>query len=185
MPSEEELFIESGKAFLEHHGVKGMRWGSRKRDGVSRGTDRQAKKDAKEFARAKMFYGQGAGTRRKLINKAVEAKKGRDPAYAKAFDRHLATQQLDKHAEKASAERRRADFKDKNKKRAGYLARRATGEMGTQAAFAAVAVGGAAFIRSPKGRAILNKNYNLIKNKVATKKNAAMINNLIRKSGFK
>lgn len=39
---------------LIHYGVKGMKWGVRRR----------AKKDAKEYARAKMFYGEGAGTRR-------------------------------------------------------------------------------------------------------------------------
>lgn len=36
---------------LYHHGVKGMKWGVRKQR-------RQAKKDAKEYARAKMFYGE-------------------------------------------------------------------------------------------------------------------------------
>lgn len=48
--------------FLAHHGVKGMRWGVRKQrtPGVSRKTDRAARKDAKEFTQAKMYYGEGA-----------------------------------------------------------------------------------------------------------------------------
>lgn len=46
--------MDAGGAYLAHHGVKGMKWGVR----------RHARKDAKEMARAKMFHGEGAGTRR-------------------------------------------------------------------------------------------------------------------------
>jgi hypothetical protein len=61
---------------LAHFGVKGMHWGQRNSEipGVSRSTSRDAAKDAKEFARAKAFYGEGAGTRRKLIRGTVEGK---------------------------------------------------------------------------------------------------------------
>ncbi len=74
------------EAFLEHFGVKGMKWGSRSNqrpDGVSRSTNRNATKDAKEFARAKQFYGVGAGTRRKHIKSTVEAKKKGTPIIPK------------------------------------------------------------------------------------------------------
>ena len=37
-------------AALEHYGVKGMKWGVR----------RDAKRDANKFAKAKMYYGEGA-----------------------------------------------------------------------------------------------------------------------------
>lgn len=94
---------------LIHFGVKGMKWGVRKDDeiGVSAKTSREAKKDAQEYARAKMFYGQGAGTRRKLINASVDAKSKKDPDYKKAFDHHLAKQDMSKHASKARSERKR------------------------------------------------------------------------------
>lgn len=90
-----------------------MKWGVRKdRDGVPRSTDREARKDAKEYARAKMFYGESAGNRRKLINASVKAKGSRDPAYQRAFDRHLTNQDMAKHASKARGERARKDARN-------------------------------------------------------------------------
>ena len=144
------IYYEEVDDFLEHFGIKGMHWGQRKaeRGGISRTIDRQAQKDAKEFSRAKMFYGEGAGTRRKLINKSVEARKSHDSSYAKAFDRHLSKQDLSKHASKAVSERSRKDKTKAVKQTAGALARSKTGEMGTKAAFVALAVGEAAFLKS-------------------------------------
>lgn len=118
--SEEDHLTQLGESFLAHYGVKGMKWGvrsdnslggSRKNDhpDVSRKTNKEAATDAQEFARAKMFYGQGAGTRRKLIKAKVEAKSAKDPNYKKAFDHHLAQQDLGRHAEKARTERKRKD----------------------------------------------------------------------------
>lgn len=97
--------------FLAHYGTKGMKWGQRKTDhpGASRRTNREASKDATEFARAKMFYGEGAGTRRKLIKNSVEAKGKRDPSYKAAFDHHLDRQDMSTHAERARSERKRKD----------------------------------------------------------------------------
>lgn len=93
--------------FLAHFGVKGMRWGvkNEREPGLSRKTDNEAKKDATEFARAKMFYGSGVGTRRKLIKASVDAKTAKDPLYAKAFDRHLTNQNMSDRAQKARGER--------------------------------------------------------------------------------
>jgi hypothetical protein len=56
-----------------------------------------------------VFYGEGAGTRRKLIKATVEGKSRQDPNYKKAFDKHLADQDSSVHASKAKSERRRKD----------------------------------------------------------------------------
>lgn len=173
MTTIEQQTIDRGEAFIEHFGVKGMKWGQRKRTpGVSRSTDRMARKDAEEHARAKLFYGEGAGTRRKLSKATVNARKAHDPSYAKAFDAHLARQDLSTHATKAVKERKRTDRRDKTKKRVGYLARRSTGEMGTQAAFAAVAVAGVGFLSSPKARTMMKTGYNTVKTSHLHKKGA-------------
>lgn len=79
-------------------------------------------------------------------------------------------QDLSVHATKATKERSRTDRKDRTKKRARFLARRVTGEMGTQAAFTAVALSGAAFMASPKGRQIASKTISSIKSKVSGQK---------------
>lgn len=151
--------------FLEHHGIKGQRWGVRRGHipGVSSGTNRAAKKDAQEFARAKLFFGEGAGTRRKLIKNTVEAKSKRDPSYKKAFDQHLGNQDLSQHASKAKAERGRIDKAKTAKRSAGLVARKLTGEMGTTAAFTAAAIAGAGFLASPKGQATMRKGTTAVK----------------------
>ena len=82
---------------LHHFGILGMKWGRHK-------TIRNAKKDAHEFARAKMFYGEGAGTRRKLIKARVN-ERSKDKLYKEEFDKALASQNMEKHAEKARIER--------------------------------------------------------------------------------
>lgn len=145
---------------LEHHGVKGMHWGTRKTDypGASARTNHQAHKDAKEFARAKMFYGKGAGTRRKLIKAKVEAGKKRDASYSKAFDHHLARQDMGSHASKARSERTRKNTADTGKKTALTILRRTTGQAGSVAAIT-VAVGsvGTAYLMSPHGQRTFEK----------------------------
>ena len=95
--------------FLQHYGVKGMRWGVRKDrpSGVSSRTNRYAKKDATEFARAKVFYGEGAGNRRKLIKARVEGRSRKDQKYKEAFDFHLERQDSEANAARAVRERRR------------------------------------------------------------------------------
>lgn len=103
--------MEEVDDFLAHYGVKGMKWGKRsdRPSTTPRRTDKLAEKDAKESALAKMYYGEGAGTRRKLIKATIEARKMRDPAYAEAFDRHFSKQDLAKAADKARSQRKRTD----------------------------------------------------------------------------
>src|SRR3954447_25975541 len=105
---------------LIHYGKKGMRWGVRKEDdgpeGVPKKTNKMAKADAEEFTRAKLFYGEGAGTRRKLIKAKVEARSKVDALYKKAFDHHVAKTDLAARAEQATKERKRTDTKKAVKK---------------------------------------------------------------------
>lgn len=174
-------------AYLSHVGVKGMRWGVRKgtATGASRAVDRHAKKDAKEFARAKAFYGEGAGTRRKLAKATVEGKSQRLPGYKKAFDHHLGKQDTSKHASKAVSERTSIDRKTKTRQRAGAIARRITGEPGTQAAFVAAAIGGGAYLNSPKGRSHMKKAASKLSDVAETakrKRGAAHIAKFMKKS---
>lgn len=109
---------------LYHHGVLGMKWGIRRyqpygeggynpknKGNDSRATrkkQRTAKKDAKRYADAKMFYGQGAGTRRKLL-KAELDKKMKDPEYKKFFDEEYSKLDLSKSVSKAKRERTARD----------------------------------------------------------------------------
>lgn len=130
---------------LIHFGVKGMRWGVRRDtpSGVSARTNRDAQKDAKEFARAKVFYGEGAGTRRKLIKATVEGKSKKDPNYKKAFDFHLDRQDTSKHAAKARGERKRKDVANSTRKTARGVSHILRGNPQYASAAAALLVGGA------------------------------------------
>lgn len=132
---------------MKHYGIKGMKWGVR-HDGpasVSRKTNSQARSDAKEFARAKMFYGEGAGTRRKLIKAAVESKSHKDPAYKRAFDHHLAKQDMSKHAEKARGERKRKNVKKSVGRGVRGTRHILNGNSQYASAATAIAVGGALY----------------------------------------
>lgn len=71
---------------------------------------KEATRDAREFARAQMYYGEGAGIRRKLIQASVATKVERDPGYNEAFSKALAEQDMSEHAAAARKERRRKDF---------------------------------------------------------------------------
>jgi len=66
---------------------------------------KEATKDAIEFARAQMAYGQGAGTRRKLIKATVDHKADTVPGYLSAF--YAASRKVDMTALAAEAKRNR------------------------------------------------------------------------------
>ena len=105
---------------LMHFGVKGMKWGIRRDgpEGVPPKTNREARKDAEEFTKAKMFYGESAGTRRKLIKASVTAKSNRNPAYKKAFDYHVEKTDMAKRAEQAKGARTRKNAVNSTRKTA-------------------------------------------------------------------
>lgn len=124
-----------------HFGIKGMKWGIRRTPEelghkIPHSTKRAAAKDAKEYARAKMFYGEGAGTRRKLIRETVK-QRSTDPLYKEEFERQLALQDMGKHAAKAKAERTRKDTVNAVEKTGRGLINAATGNIARASASAA------------------------------------------------
>lgn len=165
---------------LVHYGVKGMKWGTRKNgtEGVSRRTDREAAKDAKEFARAKMFYGEGAGTRRKLIKATVDAKAKRDPSYKKAFDNHLGNQNMSKHAEKARGERSRKDKRETVRKTGNSINRALNGPYAGSAAIALIGAGTA----YAKNTGLDKKVMSSVRKAANNQKLRREVNDLLRKA---
>ncbi len=130
-----------GDAYLAHHGIKGMKWGVRRSPEqlghkVPRSTIRNAHKDAKEFARAKMYYGEGAGNRRKLIKATVD-ERSKDPDYKREFEKALAEQDMAKHASKAKTERKVRTAASKTAKTTRGIINITLGNVGAASATAA------------------------------------------------
>ena len=119
------MFFSSQYQELYHFGIKGMKWGVRKQQYL-------AKKDAKETARAKMYYGDGAGVRRRQIKTVVE-QRSKDPTYKKAYNEYLSKQDMASHAVKARRERKREDFKNGAKKTVRGVANTLMGNPGRAA----------------------------------------------------
>lgn len=82
-----------GHSELMHYGIKGMKWGVRRRD-------------AKEYTQAKMYYGEGAGNRRKLIKATVKAR-SKDPFY-----KAVANTDMSKRASQARRQRGRKNARN-------------------------------------------------------------------------
>jgi len=177
--------------FLAHYGVKGMRWGHRKADrpdGVSARTSREAKKDANEFTRAKMFYGEGAGTRRKLIKATVEAKSAKDASYKKAFDHHVNNTDMSKRASQARGERRRKNTANSTRKTARGVGHILNGNNQYANATAALAVGGVMYAhKTGIDRAVLNALKGTVSNlsSPSARSNMRTAEDMLRKAGFK
>lgn len=133
--------------FLAHFGVMGMKWGRRNGvEGVTNRVNRMAAKDAKEHAQAKMYYGEGAGIRRRQIKGVVESRSKADPTYKKAFDHHVANQDLAKASVKAHGKRKRTDAVNTTKKTARGINHIINGNPQYASAAAALLVGGALVI---------------------------------------
>ena len=149
-------------AALEHYGVKGMKWGVR----------REAKRDANKFAKAKMYYGEGAGTQRKLIKATVESKRKKDSQYGEAFDYYMDNQNMATRAKQARTKRRTTDATNSVRKTARGIGHIINGNS-MYASAAAVAIYGAAkFTGADKAAKTA---YNTVAKKVATEYNVMKI----------
>ena len=73
---------------------------------ANRNVQKQAAKDAHEYAAAYMAYGEGAGTRRKLIEGTVGYKAEFVPGYREAFEAEHSAQNMEKHAKNAKTTHR-------------------------------------------------------------------------------
>lgn len=127
--------------YLVHYGVKGQKKGRRRyqnldgslteegkrhygyydrADGTKdwKRLQKDAKKDAKEYARAQAYYGEGAGTRRKKI-KNLTSERMKDKDYKAEFEKFLSKQNMSEHQKAANRERKVQD----TKKFAGKTAR--------------------------------------------------------------
>ena len=122
--------------FLAHYGVKGMRWGVR----------RAARKDANEFASAKMYYGKGAGTRRKLIKARVETRSA-DARYKEAFEANLQKQNMASRASQAKVRRKATDVTESTVKTGRGVINILNGNSMAASAAAVAVVAGAGYAK--------------------------------------
>lgn len=108
---------------LEHYGVPGMKWGQRR---AQKKLEKTASKDAKRHVDAKMAYGKGAGTRRKLL-KAELDERMKDPNYKKNFDNALEMVDRAHSAKRAKKWRAKEDVKDQTIRSTKQIAKALTG----------------------------------------------------------
>lgn len=116
--------------YLAHFGIRGQKWGvrnyqnedgslteaGRARYGVGDKKDwkrlrKDAENDAREYARAKAYYGEGAGNRRKQIKNMI-SERMKDPDYKAEFERQLQNQDMEKAQLRANRERKFNDAKN-------------------------------------------------------------------------
>lgn len=97
-----------------------------------------ATNDAESWARAEMFFGEGAGTRRKLLNAEIAHKVERISGYHEAFNKAYSKQNMADHAIKAAKERKHLDRSNIIRKNVGALLR--GDRRGMSNAFAAVVI---------------------------------------------
>ena len=170
---------------LYHFGVKGMKWGVRR---AERKTRNQAHKDAQETARSKMYYGEGAGVRRRNINSVVR-QRSKDPTYKKAFDEAYAKQDMGKARRVAERQRKTTDRTEPIKTGVSRGMKKAVRAGSNAITFAATAAAGAAasyYLRHPEeGKAMVNHIVNqasLAANKVRCAAKGAKV---LRKMGLR
>lgn len=106
-----------------------------------------AKKDAEEYAQAKVSYGEGSGNRRKLIKAKVE-ERSKDPLYKEEFDRQLAAQDMAKRADQARREHDVHEVTTKTAKTARGLINIAAGKAYAASSAAITIAAVAAFVHN-------------------------------------
>lgn len=109
--------------YLIHSGVKGQKWGVRRYqnpDGsltaegkahyskADKKLIKEANRDAKRHMDAKMYYGEGAGTRRKLLKNEL-APKMKNDLYRETFEYRLENLDPSKSVNRAKMERKTRD----------------------------------------------------------------------------
>lgn len=156
---------EDVEDFLQHYGIVGMKWGkrsSKSSSSIPRATQRAADKDAKEHALAKMYFGEGAGIRRRQIKAQVD-QRSKDPVYKEAFDKALANQDMAKAGAKARGKRKRTDAVNSTKKTAKGIHHILNGNSQYANAAAAILVGGAVYAhKTGIDKMLLDKGKTLI-----------------------
>ena len=120
LPKRKETVLDKIDKFRDSTIKKGGPTKGLKTNGVydredgSKDTDRlkkDAKKDAEDVARAKAYYGEGAGTRRKQIRNRI-SERMKDPDYKAEYEKQLAAQDMSKHQKAANRERHAQDAKN-------------------------------------------------------------------------
>lgn len=151
---ENQVSYRDADDFLAHYGVKGMHWGVR----------RQARRDANEYTKAKLAYGKGAGTRRKLINAKVQ-QRSENSDYKSAFDEFVTGQNLSRRARQAKVSSRSKAAVRSTTKTARGVHRSITGGFGS-VSLASAAVAGAYLYARQTGadKIIMNKAADFIRN---------------------
>ena len=66
---------------------------------------KDAKKDAEDMARAKAYYGEGAGNRRKQIRNRI-SERMKDSDYKAEYEKHFSNQNMSEHQRAANRERK-------------------------------------------------------------------------------
>lgn len=169
---------------LYHYGVKGMKWGVRR---AERKTRKQARKDAQETARSKMYYGEGAGVRRRNIN-AVVKQRSKDPTYKKAFDEEYAKQDMGKARRDAERQRKTTDHVEPIKTGIGRGVKKAVRDGTKAAAFAATTAASVAtsyYVAHPReAAAMIGKLQNKVRSEVRRAQNVARGAQFLRNMGL-
>jgi hypothetical protein len=169
--------------FLAHYGVMGMKWGKRSASSdssVPRSTRRAAAKDAKEHAEAKMYFGEGAGVRRRLIKAQVE-QRSKDPVYKAEFEKQLANQDMAKAGAKARGKRKRTDAVNNTKKTAKGIHHILNGNSQYANAAAAILVGGALYAhKTGIDKMILDKGKELIESEKVRRQVVKIMNDALK-----